>query len=419
MPNPWPLAWADLRRNRPGSAAIVLLVALAVALGVAVSAQERALRQGSANAADAFDILIGAPGSETQLVLSTVYLQPAAINLIDGRHLGDLAADPAVRFAAPLGFGDSWRGHPVVGSTADFVTHGGQMLPAEGRVFARIDEVVVGADVPLALGQTVTATHGHVETDEAEHHDELSYRVVGKLPHQGNPWDRAIVAPIEAVWWIHALPVGHRLDDTKVWPAGPHGEPDLDAIPIGPPWEAAELPGTPAIVVKPVSFAAAYGIRQRYRALPDTMAVFPAEVLVQLYALLGDVRDVVATISLLTQVLVIGAVLLAVLASLAQRRRLLGVLRALGASRGYIFACVWTGVALVLTVGALLGLAIGWLGAVVLSHAFERRTGIALPAAISGQELLLVAAIGVIGLLLAAVPAVLAFRGSAAAALRG
>ena len=44
----------------------------------------RALREGSARAADAFDLLIGAPGSETQLVLTSVYLQPASLDLIDG-----------------------------------------------------------------------------------------------------------------------------------------------------------------------------------------------------------------------------------------------------------------------------------------------------------------------------------------------
>ena len=87
--NPWPLVAGRSAPAPGGAAAIVLLVALAVALGVAVSAQERALRQGSARAADAFDLSIGAPGSETQLVLSTVYLQPAAIDLIDGRILAD------------------------------------------------------------------------------------------------------------------------------------------------------------------------------------------------------------------------------------------------------------------------------------------------------------------------------------------
>ncbi|MEZ5668644.1 MAG: hypothetical protein R3F55_14635 [Alphaproteobacteria bacterium] len=45
---PRPIALNDLRQNRAGAFAIVALVALAVALGVAVSAQERALREGSA-----------------------------------------------------------------------------------------------------------------------------------------------------------------------------------------------------------------------------------------------------------------------------------------------------------------------------------------------------------------------------------
>ena len=46
--NPWPIVRADLRRNRLLAAATILLVALALATGIAVISQERALRQGSA-----------------------------------------------------------------------------------------------------------------------------------------------------------------------------------------------------------------------------------------------------------------------------------------------------------------------------------------------------------------------------------
>ena len=219
MFNPWPLVWADLRRTRAGTLAIVLLVALAVGLGVAVSAQERALREGSARAADAFDLLIGARGSEAQLVLSTVYLQPAAIELISGRLLVEIGARPEVAYAAPIGIGDNWRGHPIVGSTVDFATQGGRLALAEGRVFQRLDEVVLGADVPLGLDERFAPAHG--------------------------------------------LPVGHFLDEARVWPHGPAGEPDLGAVPLGLSWQEGELPGVPAIVVKPASFAAAYSLRSR------------------------------------------------------------------------------------------------------------------------------------------------------------
>jgi putative ABC transport system permease protein len=401
-------------------AAVVLLVALAVALGVEISAQERALRQGSAKAADAFDLLIGAPGSETQLVLTSIYLEPSAIDLIDGRHLIDLGADPGVAFAAPLGFGDSFRGHPVIGTTAEFVRHASDQPLAEGRLFERLDEVVVGAAVPLAIGEHFSPVHGQIvlEDEDDHEHGAFEYRVVGRLPRLGNPWDQAIVGTIEAVWWLHALPLGHRIEDALLWPEGPAHEADLAAVPIGPPWQAEELPGVPAIVVEPASFAAAYQLRQRYREAPDTMAVFPAEVLVQLYGLLGDVRDLVAMISILTQVLVIGAVLLAVLATLALRRRTIAVLRALGASRAFIFATVWLSVTSMLTIGALLGLGLGLLGAYGVSEVFAARTSISLPVALSWQEVRLVAAIIVIGLVLAAIPAVLSYRGSVATALR-
>ena len=128
MINPLPVVVADIRRSRGAVAAVVALIAVAVALGVAVSCQERALRVGSADAAGAFDLVIGAKGSPTQLVLTTVYLQPALLDLMPGGALESLAADPSVAYAAPLVFGDSYRGFPVVGSTADFVTRGAQLM---------------------------------------------------------------------------------------------------------------------------------------------------------------------------------------------------------------------------------------------------------------------------------------------------
>lgn len=416
MFNPWPLALADLREHRAGAVAVALLVALAVALGVAVSAQERALRQGSAKAAERFTLLVGAPGSETQLVLSAVYLQTAALDLVPPAVLAELAREPTVRFASPLGFGDSYGGHPVVGVIPAFARHLAGGEPAEGRLFRQLDEVIVGADVGLELGETFAPTHGHAAG--GERHEGFAYRVVGRLPRLGNPWDRAIVAAIESVWWVHALPVGHRLDEALLYPAGAE-EPDWSAVPLGPPWDEAELPGAPAVVVEPASFAAGYQLRQKYRARPETLAVFPAEVLVQLYRLLGDVRDLLAAVAVLTQVLVIGAVLLAVVASLAQRRRLIAVLRALGASRGFVVAAVWLSVALLLAAGAVLGLGLGWLAAHVLSWVFESRTAVALPVVLAGPEFRLVGTVVAIGLLLALVPALLAYRGSVAAALRG
>ena len=326
-------------------------------------------------------------------------------------------SDAMCRANHPIGFGDSWRGHPVVGVTPAFVRHLASGAIGEGNLFEHLDEVVVGVDVPLALGASFHPTHGMVESPQAQGHD-FSYRVVGRLPRLGNPWDRAIVAPIEAIWWIHSLPVGHVVDEARLYPDGPDGAPDWSAVPLGPPWVEAELTGVPAIVVEPTSSAAGYQLRQLYRTRTGTTAIFPAEVLVQLYSLLGDVRDLMAAVSFLTQILVIAAVLLAVIASLAQRRRQIAVLRALGASRAYVFATVWLGVALILVAGSLLGLVLGYTAALILSHIFAARTALALPVTLSGPEYLLIVAIIVVGVVLATVPAALGYRQSVSASLR-
>ena len=95
--NPFPIVVALFRRNRATVLLLVCLVMLAVALGVAVSAQERALRQGSARAADRFDLIVGAPGSQTELLMNIVYLQPSAVELLKPDVLARLLAEPEAR----------------------------------------------------------------------------------------------------------------------------------------------------------------------------------------------------------------------------------------------------------------------------------------------------------------------------------
>jgi len=112
-------------------------------------------------------------------------------------------------------------------------------------------------------------------------------------------------------------------------------------------------------------------------------------------------------------------VLLAVFASLAQRRRQLGVLRALGASRVYVFMVVWLHASLLLIVGAGAGLLLGWLGASVLSTALRARTGIAVPVSMSWSEIALVATLAAVSALLAIVPSWLSYRRPVSSLLRG
>ena len=110
--NPFPVVFSTIRRHRLTTALFVLVIALAVALGIAVTAQERALRQGSARAADRFDLMVASPGSQTDILLSAVYLRPTAVELLAPDMLDKLLHEPRADFVAPLAFGDSVRGAP-------------------------------------------------------------------------------------------------------------------------------------------------------------------------------------------------------------------------------------------------------------------------------------------------------------------
>jgi putative ABC transport system permease protein len=404
--NPFPMVQADLRHNRLLVWVTLLLVAISVATGIAVISQERALRQGSALAADDFDLLVGAPGSTTQLVLTSVYLRAQAIPLLDGDILVQASLAAGVKYAAPIAFGDNWQGHPIIGTIAEFASRGGALAPMQGRIFLKRGEAVVGAAVPLAIGATVSPSHGlpHAEQldDEAAHpdiaHRAVHYTVVGRLSARHNIWDSAILVPVEDVWRVHGLASGH--DDT-------HGEH------IGPPWNSKQLPGVPAIAIKPDSISAAYGLRGQFRT-QRSVAVFPAEVLNDLYLTLGNVRDLMSLLASMTQVLVVAAVLMALLVGFLARRRQFAVLRAMGASRYYVFCVVWIEVVLLIAGGAALGALLGWGASTALSYWMQSQVGFAVPVRFGTAEAGLVGGLLFVGMVVGTLPAWLVFRRSIA-----
>lgn len=411
--NPFPLILAAFRRSRLSAIIFICVIALTVAMGIAISAQERALRKGSGTAADGFDLIVAAPGSHTDTLFSVVYLDPKAGGLLDPSLLAGLLTEERADFAAPVGFGDSYRGDQVVGTTADLVRHLGGDL-SEGRIFANRFEAVVGALSPNGPGTVIEishgdasdfeqASHGHDHAGDDDHlhaHDPVT--VVGRMKPTGTPWDRAIIVPIEYTWFVHHLPSGHEMDDPGR---------------IGPPFDADHLPGVPAVVVKPQNYAAAYDLRTRYRAEGST-AFFPAEVLVELYAVLGDVAKIMAGLTLAAQVLVVVAILAGLLAVLDLQRQRFAVLRALGAPGGYIFLTVWLYVWLLVMAGTLLGLPLGLGGARLVSTLITAQTGVFMTPEIHLAELRLIAGLIVLSLVLAIVPALLIYRRPVVEALR-
>ena len=394
--NPFLVVRATIARHRGTYLLFILLVAVATAIGVGITTQEAALRVGSARAADKFDLMVAAPGSETDVVLAAIYLRPGTVPLLDPAMVGKVLAEPRAKISAPLGFGDNIRGSPIVGTVPGFVDYLSGGLQ-EGRVFATEEEAVAGAAAGVAMGESFHPDHGRNPFLEAgarvQHAATLT--VVGRMKPTGTPWDNSVIVPIESVWRVHGLPTGHAESETR----------------IGPPFDAARVPGVPAIVIKPETINAAYGLRTLYRS-PLSMAFFPAEALIRLYEVLGDIRELMGWLALATQGLVVIAMLAGVMAILTLHRRQFAVLRALGAPRLYIFLCVWAQIAVIAVAGALIGLLLGAGAAIAVSHMITRATGIVLPAQIGPDELMLVGGMIAFGLVVATVPAFISYRRS-------
>ncbi|NLS16245.1 ABC transporter permease [Rhizobium sp. P40RR-XXII] len=420
---------ADLRRFWSGALAVVVLIALSVALSVTVTLQERAVRLGSARAAEKFDLLVGAAGSETQLALSAVFLQPAPLPLMEGAVLSRLADDPRVALAAPVGFGDSAYGHPIVGTTSGFISSLSPSL-SQGAMFSRLGEAVVGSDVALSIGAEIKPMHGTAETG-GETHTAIAYKVTGRMAPTGTAWDRAILVPIRAVWQLHGMhgeEDHHDHDDDAADAHGAephehaagheegheHGHVDADA-PLDEHFDA-QTPGVPAVLVKPKTIADAYRLRQEYRT-GTTLGVFPAEVLTRLYTTLGDARSLLLAIALGTQAIVIAAIVLVTIMHVGSRRRQIGALRALGTPIHSIVVLVWGELFILFAAGIALGIALGYIAALVISARLAASTAVRLPVGFSFDDLWLIGGFAAVAAIISIVPAFSALRSSPAAAL--
>lgn len=395
------LLWAIVRRQAWISVVFTSLIALSIGLGVGLIAQERGLREGTARAADKFELVVAAPGSEITAMLAAVYLQPSAVALVDGEAYRNVAEHPNAELVAPLAFGDSFNKSPVVGTTSEFVAYLAEAL-AQGRLFQTPTEAIAGARTPLGVGDQFTPQHGRGDAVTGGHGG-FEYDIVGKMPLTGSPWDRAYIVPVESVWMVHGLANGH----------GPQWDGTLGA-----PFDPAYFPGTPAVLVKANSLGGAYVMQSQFNN-NQTMALFPGTVLSRLHALMGDIRQVMSILAMMTQVLVAIAVMagLMMLTRLLSRR--LALLRALGAPPRFNFALTWSYALTLVIAGTGLGLLLGVVMTQVISAMITARTDVLVSATLGWSELHLSGVFISLTALLALIPARLTMTRAVVRDLRG
>ncbi len=112
----------SLWRHKLSTTVTVISAALASGLVMAVFSLSLQTTAAFGGGDVGFDAVLGARGSQVQLVLNTVYHLDTSPGNIPWSMYEKVKADPRVELAVPYAVGDIYRGYRIVGTTTEIFT---------------------------------------------------------------------------------------------------------------------------------------------------------------------------------------------------------------------------------------------------------------------------------------------------------
>ncbi len=405
----WKVVLKSIAQRRLSSSLTSASIALGVAVVVAVLALKAQGREAFNQSAIGYDLVVGAKGSKLQLVLNTVYHLDQPTGIIPYALYERLGSDRRVKLAVPIAVGDTYRGHRLVGASdrllAEFEVQPGQKFElAEGRNFAFDEkhlrhlmtaptdhkhegeggafEAVLGsaaaASTGLRVGSTFVARHGG---DTGEEHEE-KWTVVGALRPTGTPNDRAIFINLESFFHIK----GHQAEEVT------RGK-------------------ISAVLLKTRGDRAADDLAWEVNNGVEALAARPAPVMAELFELVGQVDVLLLAVACLVILVAAVSILVSIYNSMAERRRAIAIMRALGARRATVLAIVLYEAAALCLLGGVSGVVLGHLLTAVAGGVLLGAAGVRVSAtAFQPAELAVLAGVVLLGALAGILPALKAYR---------
>ena len=443
------IAWKSIRQRGLASAMTALSVGLGVMLMVVVLVISGAVNSAFNQRSIAYDLVVGHQrGGELSLVLSAVYrIQPASENL-PYLYYKELQKDRRVVSAVPLAFGDvTEKGHfPLVGTTDEYFQNDytpGRKFRIRGERINSHFDAIIGSEVARKnkwdLGSQFTIQHGGAESNHV--HDE-KFTVVAVIEQTGTPNDRTVFLNIEGFYAIagHETPLNEVEDRLNNFYAS---DPDqlklaLDQIAEARAHEEEEAAhdhghhhhhhATPdaakevtAILVKtrpespfdPINLSGE--MREGYQA----MGVNPMRPIRKLMTnVVGNIKQGLVVLTGMI-ILVSGvSIFVSIYNSMADRKREIGIMRALGARRGSVFGIILAESVVLCIGGGLLGWLVGHGLAVVAAPYVTTQTGLLLdPWTLDPMEFVLFPVLLALATIVGFLPATTAYRTDVAEAL--
>ena len=404
----------SLRQHALSTIVTVFALALASGLVMAVFIIKDQARAAFTGGAIGYDAVLGARGSQLQLVLNTVFHLETSPGNLPWETYETIAGDPRVELAIPYAVGDNYRGFRIVGPTEDlfskFEYQRGRKFHAQagGRFFdAKRREAVIGSFVAqrtgLAVGARFRPYHG-LAFDEEKKHDE-QYVVVGILQPTNTPSDRVIWIPLEGVLRMS----GHVLRGSGVNYEARPGE----AIPQ----EHQEIS---AVMLKFKSPQAGFALDQAVnkQGKAATLAWPIGRVMAEWFDKLGWIVRVLELVAYLVTLVAAGAILASIYNTINERRREFAILRALGAHRQTIFFALILEAVTIAALGSLCGYGIYAAIQTAAAALIRAQTGVVLEV-LTFNPVLILTPLGMmlLGALAGALPAIKAYRTEVATSL--
>ena len=428
--NIFSLVLKQMRQRALGTWLTLLSITLGVALAITILVLYRESDSLFGQNDYGFNILMGKKGSDTQLVMNTIYQLDRSPGNIPFSLYQDLTHKRELhqyaKLVVPYVVGDSYQGkYRIVGTIPSLFGYDddGQKLPDERVMEYRPDkryafaeghdflphkfEAVIGSDVArtsdLRLGSTFRATHGMPLPGEVPDIHKTIWTVVGVLAPTHTASDRVVFLPYESLYTIgdHVVGMMDQLDLRQGKPPAsdieqvtkmvvaqglpaPPKDADADDVQV----YSQDPDGTfhiflnkdaweiSAILVKARSEFAAERLMYDVNNGDEAQAVNPATTMRQFFTtfLRGPSLVLLAVAILVTIVAAVG-VLVSIYNSVSARLREIAILRALGATRVRVLLLICIESVFVGIAGGLLGLVLGHMLAGVANVYFSRYIG--------------------------------------------
>jgi putative ABC transport system permease protein len=436
------IASKSIRQRWLASSLTALSIALGVALMVAVLVINGVVTRMFNQNATGYQLILGAKGSPMQLVLNTIYFLDRPIENVPYKEYLELKSYPWVAHAIPFALGDTTDDgrFRIVGTFPEYFDV--EYVPGKkfglqgGRFLSGTFDAVIGARVARArkwkVGDEFPIAHGGNVRDI---HDQ-KFKVVGVLAPTGLPLDRAVFIHYDG---FYAIP-GHELNEKEaeaeasarrggkimvpeVGLGTGNEQPDDKNATKGP--LPDEQKRVTAILVQTKGRgpaeqdAIAFLKKPLINKGPVFQAVNPIEQIRKLLVdVVGNIRTMLLVMTLLIIVVSGVGIFVSIYNSMADRKREIAIMRALGARRRTVFSIIIAEAVLLCAGGGLAGVIIGH-GLVFLAGPIvEARSDILIdPWFFEPHELYILPALLVLAVIVGLVPGLTAYRADVARGL--